>query len=131
IATWSARARRWRRTRLSDARTAGRPDGLWNLIIDAQGRSGIANMTIDELLLAESVQSGSAFLRLYRWDPPTLSIGRNQPAVITGVPVVRRPTGGQAVWHDPEVTCAAAAPLELLEALRNSSRERQPRTGAD
>jgi len=77
-------------------------------------------MTIDELLLAESVQSGSAFLRLYRWDPPTLSIGRNQPAVRTGVPVVRRPTGGQAVWHEHEVTYAVAAPIALFGSLRNA-----------
>ncbi len=77
-------------------------------------------MTIDELLLAESVQSGSAFLRLYRWDPPTLSIGRNQPAVSTGVPVVRRPTGGQAVWHEHEVTYAVAAPIALFGSLRNA-----------
>jgi len=77
-------------------------------------------MTIDEALLAESVRAGSAYLRLYRWDPPTLSIGRNQPAVVTSVPVVRRPTGGQAVWHEHEATYAVAAPIALFGSLRHA-----------
>lgn len=77
-------------------------------------------MTIDEALLEEAVRSPGASLRLYRWDPPTLSIGRNQPAVCTSVPVVRRPTGGQAVWHEHEVTYAVVAPIALFGSLRNA-----------
>lgn len=77
-------------------------------------------MEIDEALLDEAVRSGSAFLRLYRWDPPTLSIGRNQPTPSRDVPVVRRPTGGQAVWHEHEVTYAVAAPITLFGSLRKA-----------
>ena len=83
-------------------------------------------MRIDESLLDEVVQSGRAFLRLYRWDPPTLSIGRNQPlaeVACRGVPVVRRPTGGQAVWHEHEVTYAVAAPIAMFGSLRGAYRE--------
>ena len=87
-------------------------------------------MTIDEGLLAESVRSGGAFLRLYRWDPPTLSIGRNQPAVFAGVPIVRRPTGGQAVWHEHEVTYAVAAPIALFGSLRKAYGEIHSRLAA-
>ena len=81
-------------------------------------------MRIDEALLDDVVRSGSAFLRLYRWSPPTLSIGRNQQRAATrhDVPVVRRPTGGQAVWHDHEVTYAVAAPIALFGSLRNAYR---------
>jgi lipoate-protein ligase A len=80
-------------------------------------------MAADEALLARVVRSGGAFLRLYRWDPPTLSIGRNQsiePLVRDGFPVVRRPTGGQAVWHDDEVTYAVAAPISVFGSLRKA-----------
>jgi len=75
-------------------------------------------MAIDEALLDRVVRSGGAFLRLYRWDPPTLSVGRNQPITRHDVPVVRRPTGGQAVWHDNEVTYAVAAPISAFGSLR-------------
>ncbi|HXO85192.1 MAG TPA: hypothetical protein VN803_06680 [Gemmatimonadales bacterium] len=77
-------------------------------------------MKTDEALLEEVLRSGNAFLRLYRWDPATLSIGRNQPAVFEGVPVVRRPTGGSAVWHDDEVTYAVAAPIAIFGSLRRA-----------
>lgn len=111
-ATSSARARRWRLTRLSD--------GLWELLIDPVGRSGVENMRSDEALLDDVVRSGNAFLRLYRWDPPTLSVGRNQPITFQGVPIVRRPTGGQAVWHEHEVTYAVAAPIVMFGSLRGA-----------
>src|SRR5207249_11452781 len=51
----------------------------WNLIVDAVGRSGEYNMAMDEALLEEVASHGGAYLRFYRWDPPTLSLGRNQP----------------------------------------------------
>ncbi|MGE5801117.1 MAG: biotin/lipoate A/B protein ligase family protein [Gemmatimonadota bacterium] len=80
-------------------------------------------MKTDEALLEEVLRSGRAFLRLYRWDPATLSIGRNQHVVYEGVPVVRRPTGGAAVWHDDEVTYAVAAPIAIFGSLRRAYRE--------
>jgi lipoate-protein ligase A len=82
-------------------------------------------MTADQALLDEVLQSGGAFLRLYRWDPPTLSIGRNQSAegvVRDAIPWVRRPTGGQAVWHEHELTYAAAAPVAMFGSLRTAYR---------
>ena len=103
--------------------TAGWPDGrtaCWTIRIDSIGKTGAENMAIDEALLDEVVRSGGAFLRLYRWDPPTLSLGRNQPDVFNTDPVVRRPTGGQAVWHEHEVTYAVAAPIALFGSLRNA-----------
>ena len=77
-------------------------------------------MAADEALLDRVVRSGGAFLRLYRWDPPTLSIGRNQPNTFYDVPIVRRPTGGQAVWHEHELTYAAVAPIALFGSLRKA-----------
>jgi len=77
-------------------------------------------MAADEALLDRVLRSGGAFLRLYRWDPPTLSIGRNQHDVFENTPVVRRPTGGQAVWHEHEVTYAVAAPIARYGSLRKA-----------
>lgn len=85
-------------------------------------------MAIDESLLVAADQSGRAFLRLYRWSPPCLSLGRNEPdtrydhAAIQrlGWSVVRRPTGGRAVWHEHEVTYAVAAPIAAFGSLRES-----------
>ena len=80
-------------------------------------------MATDEALLDQVATSGGAVLRLYRWDPPTLSIGRNQGPdgiVQEGIPWVRRPTGGTAVWHEHEVTYAVAAPIAVFGSLRNA-----------
>jgi lipoate-protein ligase A len=87
-------------------------------------------MAIDEALLDRVLRSGGAFLRLYRWDPPTLSIGRNQPWQDVDVPVVRRPTGGKAVWHEHDVTYAVAAPIDLFGSLRNAYCEVHTRLAA-
>jgi lipoate-protein ligase A len=80
-------------------------------------------MSTDVDLLVESARTGARYLRLYRWDPPALSIGRNQPlsaAAYPDVAVVRRPTGGKAVWHEHEVTYAVAAPIAAFGSLRNA-----------
>jgi lipoate-protein ligase A len=92
----------------------------WNVIVDPVGRSGEQNMATDEALLDKVARDGGAYLRFYRWDPPTLSIGRNQPHTFQGVPIVRRPTGGQAVWHDREVTYAVIAPIACFGSLRKA-----------
>lgn len=79
---------------------------------------GFYNMALDELMAGE-VESGrlEAFVRLYGWCPPAISLGRNQPTdeVDTaacrrdGIDVVRRPTGGRAVYHRDELTYSLAA----------------------
>lgn len=90
-------------------------------------------MAVDQALLDDVAGRGDgvAYLRLYRWDPPCLSFGRNEPARTRydralierlGLSVVRRPTGGRAVWHEHEVTYAVAAPIAALGSLRQSYR---------
>lgn len=80
-------------------------------------------MAADVALLDDAVRLATASLRLYCWDPPTLSVGRNQTITVEDVPVVRRPTGGKAVWHEHEVTYAVAAPIALFGSLRSAYRE--------
>src|SRR2546422_3513460 len=71
---WCAYARRWRpmRSPLIEAASA------CQLSLDAAGRSGAENMAIDAALLDRANGTGLSFLRLYRFDPPCLSLGRNE-----------------------------------------------------
>ena len=98
----------------------------WELLLDPTGASGAINMAIDAGLLALAARTGRAFLRLYRFDPPCLSLGRNEPATRydraaiarLGLDVVRRPTGGRVVWHEHEVTYAVTASVAAFGGLR-------------
>lgn len=95
----------------------------WQLLVEPRGHSGAENMSIDEALLDKAGRTGTASLRLYRFDPPCWSFGRNDLAVERdGVPTVRRPTGGRAVWHEHEVTYAVAAPIAVFGRLRDAYR---------
>ncbi len=105
--------------------------GNWLVLIDGPG-SGPYNMALDAALLRAAERDGLCALRLYSWDPATLSFGRNEPALrrydraaiaARGLATVRRPTGGRAVWHDREVTYAVAAPAATFGSLRETYRE--------
>jgi lipoyl(octanoyl) transferase len=96
------------------------PDRLpaCRVIIDGKPQSGAWNMAVDELLLEAAVNEGACALRWYRWDQPTLSLGYFQDptavsgdAVLAGLPIVRRLSGGGAIVHDQELTysCALSA----------------------
>lgn len=84
-------------------------------------------MALDELLMV-AARRGTLTLRLYGWDPPCLSFGRNQTARgwydpeeagRRQIDVVRRPTGGRAVYHHREITYCVAAPVSLWGGLRD------------
>jgi lipoate-protein ligase A len=83
-------------------------------------------MAVDHALARELVP-GVAVLRLYRWERPTVSFGRNEPARgiydagradSLGVALVRRPTGGRAVLHHRELTYSVTVPVGALGGLR-------------
>jgi len=115
---------------LTDAGRRGAPTRRtavrWQLLLEPRGRSGPENMAVDVALLERADRMGEAFLRLYRFDPPCLSVGRNEAsggydrAAIArlAIDVVRRPTGGGAVWHQHELTYAVAAPIAPFGSLR-------------
>jgi lipoyl(octanoyl) transferase len=101
------------------------------LFTDLAGRPGFQNMAIDQALL-ERADRGECWLRLYRWSPHCLSFGRHEPAQrrydrarieALGLDVVRRPTGGRAVWHAEELTYALAVPNDALGGLRQAYQE--------
>jgi lipoate-protein ligase A len=78
---------------------------------------GTWNMAADETMLDAAVQSGSAMLRFYQWQHPTLSLGYFQPYSQRSchpssqqATVVRRLSGGGALVHDRELTYSLALP---------------------
>jgi lipoate-protein ligase A len=90
----------------------------WRAIFDPPG-DGAFNMAVDEAILEATSAGGPApTLRLYAWEPPTLSLGYAQPAAdcdldaLTrlGWGLVRRPTGGRAILHTDELTYSLVAP---------------------
>ncbi|MBN1439019.1 MAG: lipoate--protein ligase family protein [Anaerolineales bacterium] len=91
---------------------------IWRLVYDPP-RDGASNMAVDEALLEETAAGRSLpTLRLYAWEPPTLSLGFAQPAADVnrealqrlGWGLVRRPTGGRAILHTDELTYSITAP---------------------
>lgn len=86
---------------------------IWRMI-KSDPLPGAMNMALDEVLL-QAVQAGDSppVVRLYRWQPATVSLGYGQRGTNQvnlayckdhGLDVVRRLTGGRAVLHDHEVT---------------------------
>ena len=93
------------------------PRPRWELIIDGPA-TGEENMARDRQLLDELVAgTRPATLRFYAWQPACISLGVGQREDIldpervagAGLDVVRRPTGGQALLHDHEVTYSVVA----------------------
>ncbi len=92
----------------------------WRVLVTPPS-SGAWNMAVDEaVLLAAAAREAPRTLRLYTWSPSCTSIGRFQRAAdLTeearaepGVSWVRRPTGGRALHHGPELTYSVVAPLD-------------------
>lgn len=109
----------------------------WRLLV-TEPTDGATNMAIDEALW-RGRQGGDSppTVRFFAWSPPTVSLGYGQPldrhvdlavCQALGVGLVRRPTGGSAIYHDgPEreltySVVATAADLgigpDLLETYR-------------
>lgn len=102
----------------------------WYLLADGPADAG-SNMARDLALLDLAAERGIGFVRTYTWAPYALSFGANEPAAKRydreaiaqrGLAVVRRPTGGRAVWHAEELTYAVAAPEGSLGTLAQSYR---------
>jgi len=98
----------------------------WRLLV-TEPTDGATNMAVDEALW-RSRQAGTSppTLRFFAWAPPTVSLGYGQPldqhvdleaCRALGVGLVRRPTGGSAIYHDGperEVTYSVVATADDL-----------------
>jgi lipoate-protein ligase A len=86
------------------------------LLVDPP-QSGPWNMAVDEALLADAAANGTACLRFYEWNQPTLSLGyfqnhadRSQHAPSQSAALVRRQSGGGAILHHRELTYSVSLP---------------------
>ncbi|WP_422930765.1 lipoate--protein ligase family protein [Singulisphaera sp. PoT] len=87
-------------------------------LLPHEAADGPINMATDEVLLNEVAESPDhAILRFYSWTIPTLSLGYFQSLRDVeadprwkDVAVVRRLTGGGALWHHHEITYAFIVP---------------------
>lgn len=94
------------------------PHAQWRLLVAQDPRPGAWNMALDEAVM-DAVAAGESppTLRFYQWAPPCLSLGKRQPldgvdldrCRADGVDVVRRATGGWAIFHTDELTYSIAA----------------------
>jgi lipoate-protein ligase A len=103
------------------------PLGIWRLL-KHDANDAFMNMAVDEAILEARIQEKTIdTLRLYRWKRPAVSIGRfqnvNHEVQLEncrrdGVDVVRRITGGGAVYHDNEgeTTYSVVSSMESLGA---------------
>jgi lipoate-protein ligase A len=97
----------------------------WRLL-NLQTQNAFMNMAIDEAVLtARTIDRVPNTLRLYRWAPSAVSIGKNQNPetevqrgnlIKIGVDLVRRISGGGTVYHDErnEVTYSLTAKMSDL-----------------
>jgi lipoate-protein ligase A len=93
----------------------GGPRGLeWRLVVDGPAPAAV-NMGRDEAILRAVAAGGPITLRFYSWRPWAFSLGYFQkyedflPQAQEGLPIVRRITGGGAIWHADELTYSLAA----------------------
>ena len=93
-------------------------------IVPTAHNSADMNMALDEAVMQRLQEGeGTPTIRLYGWKPAAVSIGYFQcltdevdvqACKRDGVQVVRRLTGGGAVYHDAEITYSVIAPQDLF-----------------
>jgi lipoate-protein ligase A len=98
-------------------------DREWRLVRET-ARDGPMHMALDEVAAETAADGGPRTVRVYRWEPSTLSLGYHQdPETIDweycereGITVTRRPTGGGAIYHDNygDISYSIVAPADEL-----------------
>ena len=82
-------------------------DREWRLVRE-KSHPGPTNMALDAVAAETTAGGGPRTLRVYRWEPSTLSLGYGQASETVdweyceseGIDVTRRPTGGGGIYHD-------------------------------
>lgn len=94
------------------------------MFIDFEIHNAQYNMDFDAKLLTKCEEEDIDFaLRLYAWEAPSITLGRNQ--TVSGVdedfcnenniPIVKRVTGGRALLHDDELTYCVVCNKKILK----------------
>jgi lipoate-protein ligase A len=88
--------------------------------MDGGAANGATQMSVDAALQQNPSRTGIPTVRVYHWKPFCISLGFHQDGTSIdyercrqhNVDVVRRPTGGRAVFHADEVTYAVVIPRD-------------------
>jgi lipoate-protein ligase A len=103
------------------------PDDLaareWRLVRE-EANDGPLQMALDEVAAETAARGGPRTVRVYRWEPSTLSLGyRQAPESVDWefcereeITVTRRPTGGGGIYHDSftDISYSIVAPADEL-----------------
>jgi lipoate-protein ligase A len=92
---------------------------------------GHENMTIDSELAVSSAKNQNTYIRFYGWRPNAVSLGFNQSSdsfskynmIHDGIDLVKRPTGGRAVFHAEELTYCITTPTSGPDENRKIYRD--------
>jgi lipoate-protein ligase A len=95
----------------------------WRLI-ELETHSGAMNMALDQAIYEKAAfEEGSPTIRFYQWEKPTISLGAYQSisdinlgaVKAHNIDMVRRMTGGRAVYHDvKDFTYSVVVPIRLF-----------------
>jgi lipoate-protein ligase A len=114
-------------------------DREWRLIRE-ESWDGPLNMALDEIAAETAAEGGPRTVRVYQWDPSTLSLGYRQDEDTVawdycdreGISVTRRPTGGGGIYHDRygDISYSIVAPADELpgDLMPSSSTARSSST---
>lgn len=96
-------------------------DREWRLIRD-DPRDGPTQMALEEIATRTAVEDGVRTVRVYSWEPSTLSLGyRQEKGTVDwkycereGIDVTRRQTGGGGIYHDAygDISYTIVAPAD-------------------
>jgi lipoate-protein ligase A len=83
---------------------------------------GSMNMALDHFLSEKCQQNDQPILRFYGWKPYCVSIGFHQKLDLldlgklkhSGIDVIKRPTGGRAIFHAEELTYSIICPRNII-----------------
>jgi len=96
-------------------------DREWRLIRD-EPRAGATQMALEEIAARTALEDDLRTVRVYSWEPSTLSLGYRQDADTVdwdfcereGIDVTRRQTGGGGIYHDryADISYTIVAPAD-------------------
>lgn len=109
----------------------------WKFLYSGEG-DPFFNLALDEVLFFENQKGGSSpIFRIYGWDRAAISIGYFQNVSRAcnlaecqkeNVPVIRRITGGRAVFHEKDLTYSLVGSIHLYPELGNNVMETYNKT---
>jgi lipoate---protein ligase len=96
-------------------------DHEWRLVTDG-AREGAVQMSLEEVAARTTLEEDLRTVRVYSWEPSTLSLGYRQDSASVdwgycereGIDVTRRQTGGGGIYHDryADISYTIVAPAE-------------------